>query len=50
MSAQEESNNLALLPKTDQSVNSKESNTLINAYDLRKLQDRRKAFTSKWFK
>lgn len=43
---QEESNNVALLPKPDNNINIEESNTLNNAYDTRKSQDRGRNPTS----
>lgn len=42
MAIQEESNNIFLLPKLESSSQIEESNTLINANDARKFQDRGK--------
>lgn len=42
MVIQEESNNIDLLPKLDNNLQTEESNTLINAYNARKSQDRGK--------
>lgn len=42
MVIQEENNNIDLLPKLDNNLQTEESNTLINAYNARKSQDRGK--------